>query len=237
MGAGRGAGSQWKVSRYRVPRRITTELTEPPASVRRMKIVLLSRRPGVLPAVLGPGVSRLIFVEDAAAPMEDAPFVARERCGLEALGYELERLRLAEISFEQWQSALASGQAVYLASGLADVLLQELRRDGMGEALVAAARGGLPVVGASAGSMVLGSSIRSGVLMDGATSGVVLDSLFGLGLVDAVVVPHADGQLPPYPPELIARVRDELGEQGVVYLRDDQALVVDESGQRLVSSM
>jgi dipeptidase E len=55
--------------------------------------------------------------------------------------------------------------------------------------------------------------------------------------VDAVILPHADGQLPPYPPEAIAEVARRLdGMLGLTMLPDDAALLVENRDVRMVAS-
>jgi dipeptidase E len=55
--------------------------------------------------------------------------------------------------------------------------------------------------------------------------------------VDVVVVPHADGALPPYPPEVIEQTVERYGDaHRLVLLRDDQALLVEGAESLVVAS-
>jgi dipeptidase E len=54
-------------------------------------------------------------------------------------------------------------------------------------------------------------------------------------MVDRVIVPHAQGTLPPFPISVIARTVEEYGvDWPPTLLRDGEALLVDEDGCRLV---
>jgi dipeptidase E len=73
--------------------------------------------------------------------------------------------------------------------------------------------------------------------MDDPADGPLLRDTRGLALIDTTVVPHADGLLPPYPPELIDRILHTYGgDYRLQALRDDQALLVDALGTRIVAS-
>ncbi|MDB1088884.1 Type 1 glutamine amidotransferase-like domain-containing protein [Streptomyces sp. ACA25] len=100
-------------------------------------------------------------------------------------------------------------------------------------------RAGLPYIGASAGSIVTGPSIEPVSPMDDPAEAPDLTDRtgLGLGLVDTVIIPHADGALPPYPPELIAQVRQTYGtDYPLTFLDDDQALLVENAPSGLISS-
>ena len=51
------------------------------------------------------------------------------------------------------------------------------------------------------------------------------------------MIPHADGQLPPYPPELISRTLEQYADDyPLVPLRDDQALLIDGATATVIPS-
>lgn len=83
------------------------------------------------------------------------------------------------------------------------------------------------MLGASAGAMVTGRSIEPAIALDGHTEGITPEDFSGLNLVDLVIVPHADGLLPPYPPELIATLARQFKDiPGLRMLADSEALLV-----------
>lgn len=66
--------------------------------------------------------------------------------------------------------------------------------------------------------------------------GPALTDHTGLALVDQTVVPHADGLLPPYPPELIQETLDTYRDSYALVPLDDQALAVDGGRTRVIRS-
>lgn len=208
-----------------------------------MKLLLLSRFIGAVPEFLNTlkadsrAATRIAYVNDASKPLGDAPFVERERLQLQDLGYTLVPLTIGDGTAGDLSAVLDTVDAVYVAGGMADYLMEVLRRTGADAVLVERIRAGLPYIGASAGAVIMGTGIDAAIALDGHTEGTSLDDLSGLGLVDAVILPHADGQLPPYPPETIAQVARRLeGMPGLTTLTDDSALLVEGKNVRLVAS-
>ena len=206
-------------------------------------MLLLSRFIGAVPEFLGTlstgsrAATRIAYVNDASHPLGDAPFVERERLQLQELGYSLVPVTIGDGTAADLSASLDSVDAIYVAGGMADYLMAVLRRAGADAVLIERVRAGLPYIGASAGAMIMGTSIDPAIALDGRTEGTALEDLSGLGLVDAVILPHADGQLLPYPPETIAEVARRLdGTPGLTMLADDAALLVEDKDVRLVAS-
>ena len=193
--------------------------------------------PGFLDQCAGPLTRplRLGYVADAAAGL---PFAAAERAGVEALGYEVVEILARKTPAEAFAETLDSLDAVYVAGGETFALLEALRSNGTGDVLAERVRAGLPYIGCSAGSIVAGPSITPAELMDDRAGAPALDSDDGLNLIDEVVIPHADGKLPPYPPELIERIVAAYGESyPLLTLHDDQALRVTAQGSEIIASV
>lgn len=208
-----------------------------------MEILLLSRHTGAVAPFLaaavgaGHGRLRLGYVDDAQRSFAQAPFVEAERAAVDGLGHDVVRITVRDTTPAELDALLASLDVLYVASGSTFALLESLRTTGNAEVIVAHVRRGLPYIGASAGSIVAGPDATPASLLDDPADGPLLTDLGGLGLVDQTVVPHADGQLPPYPPKLIQQTLDTYGrEYELVPLRDDQALRVDDSGARVIDS-
>lgn len=206
-------------------------------------MLLLSRFVGAVPEFLSTldtdsrAATRIAYINDASRPLGDAPFVERERLQLQELGYPLVPVTIGDGTAADFSEALEDVDAIYVAGGMADHLMAVLRGTGGDVVLAERVRAGLPYMGASAGAMIMGTSIESAIALDGPTEGISLDDLSGLGLVDAVILPHADGQLPPYPPETIAEAARHLdGTPGLTLLADDAALLVDDGDAHLVAS-
>ena len=208
-----------------------------------MNLLLLSRYIGAVPEFLDSlkadprAATRIAYINDASKPLGDAPFVERERLQLQDLGYTLVPLTIGDGTAADSSAVLDSVDAVYVAGGMADCLMAALRRTGSDAVLIERVRAGLPYIGASAGAVIMGTAIDAAIALDGHTEGTSLEDLRGLGLVDAVILPHADGQLPPYPPETIAEVTRRLeGMPGLTALTDDAALLVDGENVCLIGS-
>lgn len=206
-------------------------------------LLLLSLGTGAVPAFLdahrpsGSGALTLGYVPDAARAHAGEPWVAAERERVAALGHRVVDVVLTGAPAATVAAALDGVDAVYVAGGNTFALLDALRAHGADRVLVERVRAGLLYIGSSAGSIAAGPSAVPATLMDDATEVPRLTDHRGLGLTDAVVVPHADGALPPYPPELIARTLERYGaDHDLVPVRDDQALLVEDGRRTLVPS-
>ncbi|MCM0619296.1 Type 1 glutamine amidotransferase-like domain-containing protein [Nocardioides bruguierae] len=182
--------------------------------------------------------TRLGYLADAARPHADAPFVIAEREKIAGLGFQVAVLPPADsVDAGVFADALDAVDAVYVAGGNVFVLLAALRARGADEVLVEKVRAGLPYVGCSAGSVVAGPSIEPLTPMDDPADAPGLASTDGLGLVDTVVVPHADGLLPPYPLELIAQIKRTYDDAyPLTFLTDARGLLVEDGTPRVVAS-
>nr|WP_247601021.1 Type 1 glutamine amidotransferase-like domain-containing protein [Cellulomonas hominis] len=177
------------------------------------------------------------YVPDAARADPAAPWVVAERHRVAALGHAVVDVRLTGADPAGVAAALDGVDALYVAGGNTFALLDALRSSGADALVAERVRAGLPYVGSSAGSIVAGPSAEPATLMDDPAEAPGLTDRHGLGLTDAVVVPHADGKLPPYPLELIGRTLDRYGsDHELVPLCDDEALLVTGPGWTVVAS-
>ncbi|NDK92221.1 type 1 glutamine amidotransferase-like domain-containing protein [Gordonia desulfuricans] len=167
------------------------------------------------------------YLGDAQIPYADAPWVHSERARLAELGCAVVDVSAAELGLDAFTATLDTADAVYVSGGNTYALLWALRRAGAADVLAERVRAGLPYIGCSAGSVIVGPSIAPiGDMDDPAEAPGPVDPR-GLGLIDHVVIPHADGQLPWYPPERIDRVRTEFGDRFALdFVGDEQAVLV-----------
>ncbi|MCG7288345.1 Type 1 glutamine amidotransferase-like domain-containing protein [Cellulomonas sp. ACRRI] len=205
-------------------------------------LLLLSLGHGAVPAFLAdhaPADRPLTigYVPDAARAAADAPWAVAERDRVTALGHAVVDVRLTGATAQQVADALDGVDALYVAGGNTFALLDALRSSGADAVVAERVRRGLPYIGSSAGSIVAGPSAEPASLMDDPAEAPGLTDRRGLGLTDAVVVPHADGKLPPYPLELIGRTLDRYGsDHELVPLCDDEALLITGPGWKVVAS-
>jgi len=208
-----------------------------------MDLLLMSRFAGAAPSFLQQATSgesrrlRLAYISDAQADYVGAPFVDAERTQVGALCDDITEVSVRTTRAGRLETVLDSVDAVYVASGSTFALLDALRATGTDRLLAQRVRAGLPYIGASAGSIVAGPSIAPASLMDDPADAPSLTDYAGLGLVSVVVIPHADGQLPPYPTSLIAQTLTTYGtDHALCPVNDDQALLVTNGAARLISS-
>lgn len=209
-----------------------------------MNLLLLSLNAGALPEFLHrhtghqPSGLRIGYIDDAAAPHADQPFASFEWNQLTDLGFRVTRMTLGKYSnSSDFASDLSTVDAVYLSGGHTFVLLAALQREGIGDVLVERVRAGLPYVGLSAGSVVAGPNIEPVSPLDDPADAPQVTDYSGLGLVDTVVIPHADGALPPYPESLIDEIVQKYGaEYSLTRVNDDEALLVEDGYKTLVPS-
>ncbi|HJE90506.1 MAG TPA: Type 1 glutamine amidotransferase-like domain-containing protein [Dietzia timorensis] len=209
-----------------------------------MKLLLTSLGVGAIPSFVegatgrAPEGLRLGFVWDAAAAEAQDPEGQWQLDRLEALGFTVTRILASDAtSAESFSQTLSRIDVVYLAGGNSFALLAALRGNGSGQALVAAVRAGLPYIGMSAGSVVAGTDLDPITLLDDTRAAPGLDGYAGLGLVPHVVVPHADGKLPDYPPAIFERIDREYESRfPLLFLDDDEALMVSGGSARIVES-
>jgi dipeptidase E len=205
-------------------------------------ILLLSLGLGAVPAFLAdhaPAGRRLTigYVPDAARAEPGAPWAVAERERLTALGHAVVDVRLTGADARTVAAALDGVDVLYVAGGSTFALLDALRTSGADAVVAERVPAGLPYIGLSAGSIVAGPSVEPASLMDDPADAPGLTDLSGLGLTDAVVVPHADGKLPPYPLELIGRTLERYGpDHELVPLCDDEALLITGPGWKVVES-
>ena len=171
---------------------------------------------------------RIAYVADAARAMPEADFAKEERRRVAAYGLELIDLPLGETPPADARRALAGMDGVYVAGGDTFGLLHALRRSGNLDVLREAVRAGLPYVGTSAGAVIAAHDITYIAPMDAPDSIPDASESAALGLTDLCVVPHAGGNLPPYPIGVIADIVRRSGEKKrLVLLRDGEALHLD----------
>jgi dipeptidase E len=119
--------------------------------------------------------------------------------------------------------ALKPFELIWVAGGNSFILRSEIRLSGFEEIVRDLLSNGAVYAGESAGAIVAGLSLEEADVADDPD---VADEYIteGLGLIDKIIAPHADS---PDFVEFINHIKKRYGDDPrVVYLRDDQALVV-----------
>lgn len=192
------------------------------------ELLLLSRWLNAVPdflATRAPANATIGFIATASSIYPDPAWVDLDRTTLHDQGFSTVDLDLESLTPPQLEQALHRVDAVFVSGGNVFHLLGVLRRTATDRPLADAITSGLPYLGASAGAAIVGSDIQPLGLLDDPAEALPLDSTVGLGFVDGVVVPHADGLVGG-----IGRVNAVQRAFGATHrlllLRDDQALLV-----------
>lgn len=194
----------------------------------------LSAVPGFLTARTGPGAT-IGFVPTASSIYVDRAWVDFDRTTLHEQGWHTVELDIEAMTAIDLAKSLDTVDAVFVSGGNVFHLLEALRRTGFADVLTEHVEAGLPYIGASAGACVIGADIEPLALLDDPAEARSLDSTTGLGWIDEVIVPHADGIVSGR--AIIDELRHRFGGQFTLrLLADDQALLVSGSSRSVVPS-
>ncbi|WP_288437413.1 Type 1 glutamine amidotransferase-like domain-containing protein [uncultured Gordonia sp.] len=212
-------------------------------SVTTVNLLLLSLGFGAVPGFLSEATGKALselqigYLDDARIPYAGQLGVRAERDRLTAAGYAVVDLSAVRQNLEEFATTLDRVDAVYVAGGNTFALLWALRRAGAGDLLAERVRASLPYIGCSAGAVVVGPTIAPVEGLDDPAEAPGPVDPRGLELIDTVVLPHADGQFPVYPADVIESVRRKYeSRHRVTPLADHQALLVRGEQQTVVAS-
>ena len=178
---------------------------------------------------------RILYIDDAAVEMREAPFAQEELKTVGEAAEVLVPVTVSQMALADFRQELELADCVYVASGETFRLLHALKSTGADQLLVDAVRAGKLYAGSSAGAMVAGPSIEPATVMDNLSIAPDLKDYTGLHLTEFVVVPHAQGTTGPYSIDIISKTVEEYGKKwNLLLLRDGQALYVDDRGAMLI---
>jgi dipeptidase E len=204
-----------------------------------MKIVLASETTGCFPAITSEGLDhargrRLLYIPTASYGEGWEPDYERHIRPFESQGFSIRMFDLADKDSGSVDAALAGSDAVYVGGGNTFHLLRHMRQSGFFDLIGGYLASGVVYIGSSAGSVVATPDIAYAASVDDPSKGAgVLTG--GLSLIDRPVLPHFDH--PDFSVH-VRRIADGFDAVGTPYfaLNDDEALVVDGFGTRLVKS-
>ena len=178
---------------------------------------------------------RVLYIDDAASEMRQAPFAQAELKAIGEAAETLVPLTLSQSKSSDLQNEIASANCIYVASGDVFHLLNALRSTGADRLLTDAVNQGKLYAGSSAGAIIAGPSIEPASIMDDPKTAPQLTDYTGLNLTQHVIVPHAQGTTGPYSIEIISKTVQTYGrEWNLLLLRDGQALLVDDEKSILI---
>ena len=151
---------------------------------------------------------------------------------LRMLGIRVRVVDVAALSPQEAADALRDCAAVAIAGGNTFFLLQELRRTCADALIRRLADAGIWYLGESAGAAVAAPDIAYLAPMDEPSLAPELTSTAALGLVEFYPLPHLDNEWM----GAAARKILSTGQPGLRPLRDDQALLVTDTGTALITA-
>lgn len=205
-----------------------------------MTVILTSEASVIIPEVarrLGGEIfkRRFVCISTAAVPFPERAWVAREQECLRAQGASITELELSTMQPGAVREAIENSEGIYVHGGNTFFLLQEMQRVGIPELIHDYLKSGRIYIGSSAGSIVAGPHMRViATTIDPATAPRVdLDTT--LKLVNVVPFVHFNNAQ--YWPAFRVAFEKAI-EQGanVLTLRDDQFVVVEDSGMRVMTA-
>ena len=202
-----------------------------------MKIFLTSIADKVLEKIVpyfseNPTELKVAFIPTAGDLYSDKPWQKRDRDKLKNLGFQIEGVDLKVTQRQELKDALSKADIIFVAGGNASYLLEKAQQSGFLGIAGDLIRSGTICIGSSAGSLLAGPNIEIDKIYDDGEFGKELASYAGLGLVDFVVLPHANREkYRPY----IDRVKAEYGQKySLLELDDDQVLIVLDDKRELL---
>lgn len=177
---------------------------------------------------------KMLFIPTAGNLDDDVWWIDKDRDVLSKMGFDITELDIEKASKEDMQTALDSTDIVYVAGGNTFYLLKQLQESGFDTILTKyVANGGL-YAGASAGALIAGPDIGPISSLDEPEKVKGLESTKGLGWVDVVPIPHYDMKART---QSIDEIKAKYGDDyEMVLLTDDEALIIDERGWKVVDS-
>ncbi len=191
---------------------------------------LLGKSPLECRAAIIPNAKDYKLPEERAASLDDL-IVYISGWGITC---EVIDLREYDDAAESLEQTLSEYELLWVAGGNTFILREEMRRSGFEGAIQSVLEKGVVYVGESAGAIVAGVSLEGSEVADDIE---LVDEVIneGLGLVDQIVVPHADnGEFIEYVNTMKKRFQSD---PRMLQINDNQALVVTDSGQQLVTAV
>jgi len=177
---------------------------------------------------------RVAFIPNAADIYNPHPWIESDRDVLVGLGFGVEDVDLRTCRRGDLKKRLSEVDIIFVAGGSTSYLLEQAQLSGFVDIVRDLMRAGKVYVGSSAGSILAGPDIEVDKVYDEGDFGKTLSSYEGLGLVDFVVLPHADR--PDYLPYMERAEHEYWEGRKLVRLNDNQAFFVTDDGMKLLEA-
>ena len=202
-----------------------------------MKIFLTSIADKVLEKLVpyfskNPSEMKVAFIPTAGDLYADKPWQERDRDKLEELGFQIKDVDLKITQHQALRNVLSDVDIIFVAGGNTSYLLEKAQQSGFLHITKDLIHSGTIYIGSSAGSLLAGPNIEMDKIYDEGEFGKELASYEALGLVDFVVLPHANRkEYRPY----VDKIKTEYSQKySFVELADNQALVLIDGKKELV---
>ncbi|MEI9966862.1 MAG: Type 1 glutamine amidotransferase-like domain-containing protein [Candidatus Moraniibacteriota bacterium] len=202
-----------------------------------MKIFLTSTAADTLEKLLpsiskNPSEMKVAFIPTAGDLYPDKPWQERDRDTLKELGFQVEDIDLKVTRHEELKAALTQVDIIFVAGGNTSYLLEQAQKSGFLNIAKDLVHSGTIYIGSSAGSLLAGPNIEVDKIYSEGEFEKELMSYEGLGLVDFVILPHANKEgYRPY----IERIKTQYGQKyPFVELGDNQAIVLIDGKKELL---
>lgn len=178
---------------------------------------------------------RLVYIPTAADPYENKWFVDADRKRFAEMGIRYQELDIKDKTSEELLRVLRPAHAVFVAGGNTFYLLEKAKESGFDRVVKQVVDDGVIYIGGSAGAVIAGPTIAPVARFDDPSVASHLTSYEGFNLVDFVVLPHYGKEKDK---EKYEAIMDEFGKKNLklLPLRDDQAVIVDDRGHRVVTA-
>lgn len=126
-----------------------------------------------------------------ASKVEDITFyVDDDKQAFEKLGIIVDELDISKHTTEQIQQKLQQNDYIFISGGNTFYLLQELKKSGADQLIIAQIEQGKPYIGTSAGSIILAPNIEYIAEMDDQHKAPDLTDFSALNVIDFFPLPH-----------------------------------------------
>lgn len=178
---------------------------------------------------------RLVYIPTAANPSKDKWFIDADRKRFTEMGIRFQELDINGKTPEELLSALRPTHAVFVAGGNTFYLLEKAKESGFDKVIRKVVDDGVIYIGGSAGAVIAGPTIAPVSRLDDPLVAPHLTSYEGFNLVDFVILPHYGKEKDK---ATYQQITEEFSKKNLklLPLRDDQAVIVDDQGYRVVTT-
>lgn len=177
---------------------------------------------------------KVAFIPTAGDLYDEKPWIEEDKKKLIDLGFIVEEMDIKNKTQDQIKQQLSDTDIIFVAGGNTSYLLEKAQQSGFLNIVKDLVLKGTIYIGSSAGSLLAGPNIEVDKIYDDGEFGKELKSYEGLGLVDFVILPHADS---PIYASYLEKIFKEYGNTySLKKLNDNQAFLVKDTGVQTINA-